>query len=870
TLPVKVEMCEQLKVKLASLLAEGCNSSQSGSRQQLRSSNAIVCQTLGERPLKGSLAELLELEACHLRPALHQHLLQHQQQQPSKALQSALTALESYLEKQQQKQKKQQQQAQIFLSGSCDKPGAADVVLWSSLSPLLLPPASPLSAALTKSFPRLAGWFGHVASSRPDFVALAGETATASAAEEARTPGLWVNACAEPAFGCLREPAPLPPTSTTAAAAGQQQQQKQPQKQKSNQQKQQQQKQPDEQQDELPYPEATQEELMLCRDAFLTDNPLRPFPARGGRASPVLPVAGQRNLLVTSALPYVNNVPHLGNIIGCVLSADVYARFHRQRGVNVLYISGTDEYGTATETKALAEGVTPQQICDKYHRIHADIYRWFGIDFDYFGRTTTEQQTSIAQDIFWRLHRAGHVMRDSVSQLYCAKCEKFLADRFVEGTCPLCQYADCRGDQCDKCGRLINAVELVNPRCKVCSAAPTVRSSEHLFLDLPRLQPQLLAHLESVMDAPDSQWTDNAKHITRSWIKIGLQPRCISRDLKWGTPVPLEGYTDKVFYVWFDAPIGYVSITANYTKDWEQWWKRPDEVTLVQFMAKDNVPFHSVIFPSCCLGAADNYTMVRHLVATEYLNYEDGKFSKSRGVGVFGNDVQATSIEADVWRFYLLYVRPESQDSSFSWEDLMLKNNSELLNNLGNFINRPLQFLKKYFDAKVPEISLSQEDLRFLHAVNHELQIYIDSLDKARLRDGLRRVLNISRYGNQYMQLNKPWAQLSNKDTAARAASVVALAANVACLLGALLQPYMPRVAIRVAQQCGCLPTKSAQQPQAEFGDRPPLLPIQHPMRRLLPAGHRIGEPSPLFAKVQRDQVDAMRAKFGGNGARGD
>ncbi|KAJ3602201.1 hypothetical protein NHX12_029960 [Muraenolepis orangiensis] len=359
------------------------------------------------------------------------------------------------------------------------------------------------------------------------------------------------------------------------------------------------------------------------------------------------------------ALPYVNNVPHLGNIIGCVLSADVFARYGRLRGWNVLY------------------------ICDKYHAVHADIYRWFQVDFDYFGRTTTQK---IAQNIFWRLHERGFLLEDTVEQLRCEGCQRFLADRFVEGVCPHCSYPDARGDQCDKCGRLINAVELKNPTCKVCAKTPIIRTSKHLFLDLPKLESQLEQWLDKSIGT--GHWTANAKQITRSWLRDGLKPRCITRDLKWGTPVPHPDFADKVFYVWFDAPIGYLSITANYTDQWEKWWKNPEQVELYNFMAKDNVPFHSVVFPCSLLGAQDNYTLVNHLIATEYLNYEDTKFSKSRGVGVFGDMAKDTGIPSDVWRFYLLYVRPESQDSAFSWADMALKNNSELLNNLGNFINR--------------------------------------------------------------------------------------------------------------------------------------------------------------------------------------
>ncbi|XP_051865336.1 methionine--tRNA ligase, cytoplasmic [Pristis pectinata] len=563
---------------------------------------------------------------------------------------------------------------------------------------------------------------------------------------------------------------------------------------------------------------------------------------------PILPKTNERNILITSALPYVNNIPHLGNIIGCVLSADVFARFCRLRGWNALYICGTDEYGTATETKALEEGLTPQQICDKYHAIHSRIYRWFDISFDFFGRTTTSQQTSIAQDIFSRLRERGFLSSHVVDQLHCEKCDRFLADRFVEGTCPFCSYLEARGDQCDLCGKLITAVDLKNPRCKICRGTPVIRSSKHLFLELPKLEEQLELWLQKSMGSGD--WTANARFITHSWIRDGLKARCITRDLKWGTPVPLEEFKDKVFYVWFDAPIGYISITANYTEQWEKWWKNPEEVELYNFMAKDNVPFHSVVFPCSLLGAEDNYTLVNSLVATEYLNYEDGKFSKSRGVGVFGDMAQETGIPADVWRFYLLFVRPEAQDSSFSWGDFMLKNNTELLNNLGNFINRAGMFVGKFFEGCVPPMELMAEDRRLLAQVTLELQQYIQSLERVRIRDALKCILNISRLGNQYIQISEPWRRIRGSDAdRKRAGTVTGVAVNLACLLSVLLQPYMPSVSRTIQTQLGA--------PEAcnVLVDR---------FVCYLPTGHRIGTVSPLFQKLESDRIEELRNKYSG------
>ncbi|XP_036955606.1 methionine--tRNA ligase, cytoplasmic [Acanthopagrus latus] len=575
-------------------------------------------------------------------------------------------------------------------------------------------------------------------------------------------------------------------------------------------------------------------------------------PSTIDRQHPILPQEGKRNLLVTSALPYVNNVPHLGNIIGCVLSADVFSRYGRLRDWNMLFVCGTDEYGTATENKAREEGLTPQQICDKYHAIHSSIYKWFQIDFDYFGRTTTEKQTEIAQDIFWRLHKHDFLVEDTVEQLRCESCQRFLADRFVEGICPHCTYPEARGDQCDKCGRLINAVELREPQCKVCRQTPVIRSSKHLFLDLPKLETQLEQWLDKSTSTGD--WTANAKQITRSWLRDGLKPRCITRDLKWGTPVPHPDFKEKVFYVWFDAPIGYLSITANYTDKWEKWWKNPDQVELYNFMAKDNVPFHSVVFPCSLLGAQDNYTLVGHLVATEYLNYEDTKFSKSRGVGVFGDMAKDTNIPSDVWRFYLLYVRPEGQDSAFSWADMATKNNSELLNNLGNFINRAGMFVTKFFDGCVPVMELQQEDKKLLALVGWELQQYIQLMDKVKIRDALKHILNISRHGNQYIQVNEPWKKIKGEDAERlRAGTVTGVSVNIACLLSVMLFPYMPTVSQTIRDQLN-----------APLSIISTMLQGNGTFVCALSAGHRVGTVSPLFQKLEMDQIEALKKRFGG------
>ncbi|KAG7244818.1 hypothetical protein INR49_029837 [Caranx melampygus] len=770
--------------------------------QYLFSANAI-CQYLFEVNGQASserCSQWLEWEATDLQPALllalHMAVLQGKGSEVSKVLQGPLNYLDQSLSK----------RNMPYLTG--EAVSVADVVLWAALYPVL----SETSLALGEG-KSVKAWFDRVAATHSC------QSAVQKVLQGKGLQGMKSYMQKQPAPQSSQCRDTQPCNSSPAEC-------------------------------EVVERAVSEEEMEAAVLTWSGDLNVGSLPEQ--RQHPILPQEGKRNILLTSALPYVNNVPHLGNIIGCVLSADVFSRYGRLRGWNLLYVCGTDEYGTATETKAMEEGLTPQQICDKYHVIHSSIYKWFQIDFDFFGRTTTEKQTEIAQNIFWRLHKHEFLVEDVVEQLRCENCQRFLADRFVEGICPHCSYPEARGDQCDKCGRLINAVELKEPQCKACKQTPVIHSSKHLFLDLPKLESQLEQWLEKSTSTGD--WTANAKQITRSWQRDGLKPRCITRDLLWGTPVPHPDFKEKVFYVWFDAPIGYLSITANYTDKWEKWWKNPDQVELYNFMAKDNVPFHSVVFPCSLLGAKDNYTLVSHLIATEYLNYEDTKFSKSRGVGVFGDMAKDTGIPSDVWRFYLLYVRPETQDSAFSWADMAMKNNSELLNNLGNFINRAGTFVTKFFEGCVPAMELQQEDKKLLALVGWELQQYIQLMDKVKIRDALKHILNISRRGNQYIQVNEPWKNIKGGDTERqRAGTVTGISVNIACLLSVMLLPYMPTVSQTIRDQLNA--------PQSCIIT---MLQGTGTFVCTLKAGHRIGTVSPLFQKLEVDQIEALKKRFGG------
>ncbi|MDR1506756.1 MAG: methionine--tRNA ligase [Treponema sp.] len=507
--------------------------------------------------------------------------------------------------------------------------------------------------------------------------------------------------------------------------------------------------------------------------------------------------------LITSALPYVNNVPHLGNLIQ-VLSADVFARFCRLRGRETLYICGTDEYGTATETRAAEEGKSPRELCDYYHTVHSGIYSWFNISFDKFGRTSTPIQTEVTQGLYKCLEKNGYISEKTIEQLFCGSCGRFLADRYVRGTCPHCGYTEARGDQCESCGKLLDPTDLKDSHCSSCGASPAVEKTNHLYIELPRIKEKLEAWIQKA--SVRGAWANNAVQMTAAWIRDGLKERAITRDLKWGIPVPRPGYENKVFYVWFDAPIGYISITGclaeDNGKDWksfvEYWWKSPEETELFQFIGKDNIPFHTVIFPSTLLGSGENWTMLHHMSSSEYLNYESGKFSKTRGIGVFGTDVMETGIPADVWRFFIFYNRPEKADALFAWKDFQEKVNGELIGNLGNLVNRTLSFVSRYYGGKIPGEDVPQA-LRET-AADYEKRI-TEKLEGAELRDAFRLIFELSSFANKTFQDCEPW-KLRTADPP-QAAAVIRGLCCVVKDLAILIGPYLPASAEKIASFFG-------------------------------------------------------------------
>jgi methionyl-tRNA synthetase len=546
--------------------------------------------------------------------------------------------------------------------------------------------------------------------------------------------------------------------------------------------------------------------------------------------------------LITSALPYVNNVPHLGNIIGCVLSADVFARYSVMAGYETMFICGTDEYGTTTETRALQEGLTPKELCDKYHKIHKDIYEWFEVDFSHFGRTSCPEQTEIVQDIFLKLHKNGYILEDTLTQPYCQKDKMFLADRYVEGTCPYCGYVEAKGDQCEKCGKLLDAKELKDPKCTVCKTSPVFKDTKHLFIDLEKLKPDLEKWIDSA--SKEGGWSHNALSTTRGWIEQGLKKRCITRDLKWGVPVPLAGYEDKVFYVWFDAPIGYISITASKFPEWESWWKNPDNIDLYQFMGKDNIPFHTVIFPSSLIGSKDDWTMLKTISSTEYLNYEGRKFSKSKGIGVSGEDAIDTGIDPDLFRYYLIRNRPEKNDTQFLWNDFMEKANGEIIANYANLVNRTLQFVDRFFDGVVPAFETKDtifEKIDILEAKKKVSALF----EEIELKNALLLILEICSEGNKFFQDSEPWVHI--KTDRLKASAVIGSLAAFVKDISIMLCPFIPKAALKVI---GMYNLGANDMKFDNIGNYTKV------------TGKKINKPEILFAKLEKELIDKLWKKY--------
>ncbi len=537
--------------------------------------------------------------------------------------------------------------------------------------------------------------------------------------------------------------------------------------------------------------------------------------------------------LVTAALPYVNNEPHLGNFIGSLLPADVYARYLKMSGHECIYVCGSDEYGTTTEMKASAEHITPKELTDRNYKIVNEGYRHMGCRPDIFSRTSNPAHTRIVQGIYERVRDNGYTYEKEIEQLYCETDRRFLADRFVEGTCPHCGYARAKGDQCESCGKVLEPTELVGPKCTLCGNAPVRRRSSHVFFALSKLTPELYVFVEK------QDWFASAKNFALSWIKEGLEDIDIQRDIKWGVPIPEK--ESGVLYSWFDAPIGYITFSEELGK--EQWWHDRD-TRLVHFIGKDNIAFHTMFFPGI-LMAAGGYILPWKVASYEFLNWEEGeKFSKSRGIGL--TVPQAAELyPADYWRYYLLTILTEKKDTNFSWDDFQGKVNVDLNDTIGNFVHRTLMFADRFYEGKVPEPgSMTRQDEAALEAIKATADAVASSIESISLRDALVQAVDLARLGNQYIQGEAPWANEERKP------AVVYVALNMVQALSIILAPFIPESAAKVRHMLnsGAVPVWTA----ATEG-------IKH--------GQQLGKPVPLFSKITDAEIEEHKRRYGKVGA---
>jgi methionyl-tRNA synthetase len=544
--------------------------------------------------------------------------------------------------------------------------------------------------------------------------------------------------------------------------------------------------------------------------------------------------------LITAALPYANGPVHIGHLAGVYVPADIYVRYLRLRGEDVLFICGSDEHGVPITIKARQEKVSPQDIVDKYHGIIKDAFAAFGISFSIYSRTTSKTHYHTASEFFRKLYDQGDFIEKTTSQYYDEEAQQFLADRYITGTCPVCGNESAYGDQCEKCGTSLNATDLINPKSMISGSKPVLRDTLHWFLPLDKHE----AFLRKWILEDNKDWKQNVTGQCKSWLDAGLQPRAVSRDLDWGIPVPVEGARGKVLYVWFDAPIGYISATRELTPDWEKYWKDP-ETHLVHFIGKDNIVFHCIIFPAM-LRAEGSYILPANVPANEFLNLEGDKISTSRNWAVWLHEYLLDFPgKQDVLRYVLCATMPEAKDNDFTWKDFQARNNNELVAVLGNFVNRALVLTKKYFDGRVPPaVNLTEADAAALAEIPRLKEAVEYNLDNFRFREALKSMMDLARLGNKYLADQEPWKVI--KTDAARVGTILNVALQITANLAIIAQPFIPFSAASIA---GFINLGKSLWQDAGRSD-------------ILPAGHALGEPSLLFEKIEDEAIDRQLQKL--------
>ncbi len=548
-----------------------------------------------------------------------------------------------------------------------------------------------------------------------------------------------------------------------------------------------------------------------------------------------------KRTLITSALPYANGPVHIGHLAGVYVPADIYARYLRLKGEEVMFVGGSDEHGVPITIKAKKEGVTPQDIVDRYHNIIKDSFAELGISFDVYGRTTSETHRKTASDFFRTLYDKGEFVEKTSMQLYDEEAGEFLADRYVTGTCPHCGKDGAYGDQCEACGTSLNATDLINPKSTLSGSVPVLRETSHWYLPLDKWEPTLRKWILE----DHKEWRPNVYGQCKSWLDMGLQPRAVSRDLKWGIPVPVEGAEGKVLYVWFDAPIGYISNTIDADPEgWEKWWKDP-ETRMLHFIGKDNIVFHCIVFPAM-LMAHGGYNLPDNVPANEFLNLEDDKISTSRNWAVWLHEyLRELPGKQDVLRYVLTANAPEAKDNNFTWKDFQARNNNELVEILGNFVNRAMVLVHKYYGGVVPVAGeYTDADKAVVEEVQASVAALSDNLDHFKFREGLKDAMNIARIGNKYLADSEPWKLI--KTDPERTATILNVALQICANLAVVFEPFTPFMSAKLASQ---LRLSSLNWDMAGRFD-------------LVSDGMEIGKPELLFEKVEDSVVEAQVRKL--------
>ncbi|MCI6294916.1 MAG: methionine--tRNA ligase [Bacteroidales bacterium] len=545
--------------------------------------------------------------------------------------------------------------------------------------------------------------------------------------------------------------------------------------------------------------------------------------------------------LVTAALPYANGGVHIGHLAGVYVPADIYVRYLRLKQREVLFICGSDEHGVPVTIRARKEGCTPQQVVDRYNKIISESFREFGISFDNYGRTTSEVHRKTASDFFRKLYEKGEFVEKESEQYYDEEAHTFLADRYITGECPHCHFEHAYGDQCEKCGTALSPTELINPKSALSGSKPVLRKTKHWYLPLDKHQ----QWLEPWITEQHKEWRSNVMGQCKSWFDLGLQPRAVSRDLEWGIPVPVEGAEGKVLYVWFDAPIGYISNTKEILPDtWENWWKDPS-TRLIHFIGKDNIVFHCIVFPSM-LKAEGSYILPDNVPANEFLNLEDDKISTSRNWAVWLDEyLRDFPGKQDVLRYVLTANAPETKDNNFTWKDFQARDNNELVAVYGNFVNRALQLTKKYYDGVVPQpgefTPQDQETISEFQNVKAEVERLLEAF---RFRDAQKEAMNLARIGNKYLADAEPWKVV--KTDPERVKTVLFLSLQLVANLATAFEPFLPFSSEKLRRMLGM---------EAAEWDR--LGSID-----LLPAGKQLAEPELLFEKIDDSVIEAQVQKL--------